>query len=346
MPTTTRTPTKTGPIVRLAGLLLALPIAGCLEREETIEITKDGSVQVRHVVRGDAGDFDGGEARYPTEAPFVSKRQDRMDDHGRPAVTVTSSAEFAKVEDMPKHFGKADDTNISEAMQFDTRLKTWTADNQLWRRFERVYHARNWASYRVAYRKAFGPIEAHMKNADQIWQQPLGERIRVVRALSDYESSKWQLWLESAVRAVVTDQDVETQVLILQNELDTYFSKQIDHRAIAMALSKDLGELEAVGVKVTQDLQALVRTQCQAHLGLDAQGLDSIKRRMALAQHGFEVSHDLEDEKFVVRLKLPGDLITHNAAKVHQGYLVWEFEGRDLRDREHHLVAVTREKQR
>lgn len=331
---------------QLACLLLALSLAGCLEREETIEIANDGSVRVRHVVRGDAGDFDSGDARYPDTVPFRAKRENRTSDRGRSEVTVTSGARFARVEDMPKHFGKAGDTKASEALQFDTRLKVWTADGQQYRRFERVYKARNWADYRVAYRKAFDPIEAHIKNADEIWRQPLGERIRVVRALADYESSKWQLWLERAARAVIPDRDIEMQILILRGKIDTYFAKEVDYATIAKELSKGLVELEAVGVEVIRELEALVRSQCREQLGLDDEHLDAIKRHMALAQHGFEVSHDLEDERFIVRLKLPGELITHNAAKVHRGYLVWEFDGRDLRDREHRLLAVTSVKQR
>ena len=48
----------------------------------------------------------------------------------------------------------------------------------------------------------------------------------------------------------------------------------------------------------------------------------------------------LGDERFVVRVRLPGQVSVHNGDAVEEdGTIVWRFEGRDLWDREQVLVA-------
>ena len=157
---------------------IAALACGCLEREETLVIAADGSVRAQHVVDGDAGDFLSGAARYPQHAPFSTQRRDYVDRDGNAKVTVRATAEFARVEDMPTHYGPAGDGLAAEAVQLLSEFTTWERDGRRFYRFERRYQPRAWADYRVFYRRAFDPIDHHIKRADEIWRQPLSERIR------------------------------------------------------------------------------------------------------------------------------------------------------------------------
>ena len=53
-------------------------------------------------------------------------------------------------------------------------------------------------------------------------------------------------------------------------------------------------------------------------------------------------TEDLSDEHWEVRVRMPGEVIAHNADKVENGELVWEFPALAIQDRDHKLKATSR----
>ena len=56
-------------------------------------------------------------------------------------------------------------------------------------------------------------------------------------------------------------------------------------------------------------------------LALDDEQFATFERQLELLQHGFEVSRDLEDENFTVKLKLPGRVLGHNGIGIEKGLM-------------------------
>ncbi|MEM7203410.1 MAG: hypothetical protein AAF628_24315 [Planctomycetota bacterium] len=317
------------------------PLTGCLDREEDLTISPAGEVHVVHRITGDQADLDAGAARYPTHAPFSVQREAHVDRDGRRKVTLRSTATFRSVDALPEHFGPARDPRAAGALRQQSRLRQWVADGKRYYRFERVYRPRAWADYAVFYRRAFDPVREHIDNADAIWRQPLGERVRVVRALCSYERMKLQQWVAAGLHDALPGGAAELAALQLRAAIANYFDRVVDDHRLASSLTERLDELDRLCAKIQTDVEDLVARYCRDQLGFDQGALAALQRHLQRSQHDFAVSQDLEDEHFVVRLELPGDLVAHNGDRVVDGHVVWEFDGRDLRDRSHRLLAIS-----
>ncbi|MFQ5430862.1 MAG: hypothetical protein ACE5E1_11185, partial [Phycisphaerae bacterium] len=59
----------------------------------------------------------------------------------------------------------------------------------------------------------------------------------------------------------------------------------------------------------------------------------------------YEITDELGAHRFRIKIKMPGEVIAHNADHWHEkdeGYLVWEFNGDAFRDRSFALMVTSR----
>ncbi len=59
-------------------------------------------------------------------------------------------------------------------------------------------------------------------------------------------------------------------------------------------------------------------------------------------QRRHEITHDLSDERFTVRVEMPGTIVGHNADGANGNVVTWTFEGTMLRDRDVDLMVTSR----
>ena len=54
------------------------------------------------------------------------------------------------------------------------------------------------------------------------------------------------------------------------------------------------------------------------------------------------VTEDLSDERWDIRVKLPGEVVAHNGERIEKGMVIWEFPANMLQDRDHVLMVTSR----
>lgn len=182
------------PVLALA-LALAGTCAGCLEREETITVRADGSLEVVHRVRGGAADLDGGAARYPTGGPFAVTRRTVTRDDGRPEEVVEARAVFAAAGDVPRTFG---DGRLGVALERRTEVEVRPEAGGTLCTFERSYGARAWADFQRLHERVFDEgVRALLSEASKgLDGWSADERGQVFGALVAWERGKAQLWAD------------------------------------------------------------------------------------------------------------------------------------------------------
>lgn len=337
-------------MMRLRGLpallLGALLLSGCLEREEAVTITPDGALEVVHTIRGDAGDLDAGAARYPTVGPWEARREVRRRDDGQEEHVLVARARFASAAEVPTHFG-APGEPAGSLLAVTTRLEVVGEAGATRYVFARTYGAREWGDYRVLHAHAFdGQVRALLAPEKGGFDAlSPAEQDRLLEAVIDWERGKAQRWAEQALGLAAPDRaDAPLARLAAQDAVSAFFARELPvERAralldLARAEPARLeGELRALQARHDAEVSEALRRA----LGLGPHQAARLRDALAAERRAFEVTEDLGDERFVVRLRLPGRVERHDADAVEDGALVWRFSGEELRDREVTLLATS-----
>ncbi len=325
----------------VASLLLPLTLSGCLERQETITVRPDGSLEVVHVIRGDAADLDGGAARYPSGPPFEVERSTRVKEDGKEEHVLSARAVFPHAAAVPDRFGDGDAT----ALHLDTRLERTAEAGGTRYTFARTYAPREWADYRFFHARAFpDEVKALLQRPGGLDALAPEERRRVLGAVVAYERLKAQRWSDAALREAAPGGPSPAHRLAVREAVAAFFARELPIEAVESLLDlarRAPGELATrsreLQARHDQEVTAVAATVA----GLTPEQQAAFAQAVGRERRAFEVSEDLGDERFVVRLRLPGRVLAHNADAVEDGALVWRFSGEDLRERRHDLLATS-----
>ncbi len=311
----------------LAGLLLGL--TGCLDRVETITVRKDGSLHIRHGFDASGGDLDNGAARKPDSKPWTARRRTYKNDNGDVHHVLDAEAVFASAADVPDDFGDP----TGRGLRFSTKLTVMKAGEATRYRFERRYLARKWADNEFYIDHGF-PEELRnvVRNGDGLDELSKDQRKELVAGLIRAEIMQKQDW---AMRAA--GMDVEDR-LALRAEVAAYYARAVRRERVLAALDGD-EDFDDLTEKIHVGLRAALARKAHDRRGETYAA--KMLARFDKERHDFDVTHDLGDETFVIRLKLPGRIVAHNANRIEDGRLVWELHGKEMRDRDNVLLAVS-----
>lgn len=331
---------------RWPALLCALLLAGCLEREEAVTVTPDGALEVVHTIRGDAGDLDGGAARYPTAGPWEARREVRPRDDGKEEHVLVARARFASAAEVPTHFGAPGEPE-GAPLQMTTRLAVVAEPGATRYVFARTYGARAWGDYRVLHARAFDQQVRALLAPERGGFDALSgaEQDRVFQAVIEWERGKARRWTEQALRAAAPDRaEAPLARLAAQDAVGAFFARELPverARALFDLARADPARLEGElrGLQARHDHE--VSEALRRALALGPEQATRLREALEAERRTFEVTEDLGDERFVVRLRLPGRVERHDADAVEDGALVWRFTGEELRDREVTLLATS-----
>lgn len=332
--------------VRLVVAATGAVLLGCLSREETIEIRPDGSVTVRHEIRGDKGDMDGGAARLPGP-PFQLQRSTVKKDDGKTEELLIARASFAKVADIPQSFSRPGDPFPERALRFTTTLDMRQEGEFTYYRFERRYTPRHWADYGAFLRRAFPKeIEELVSDTDRLAQAPTEKKREVVEAFLLFERLKLQHQTERATASLAKGrQPTDAQLAILAAVRD-YFEHQVSVNDLVELLWETEPKILQATSRIAAGARKVVVDRATREFGLDEAGRKRLEKNLAAEEQDLDVSRDLEDEGFTVRVRMPGDLIGHNGDKALADEVTFRFNGEDLRDRDVVLVATSKLRRR
>ena len=325
-------------------LLLPLALTGCMEREETLDVLRDGGVLVTHVLRGDVPDFeaDHGDA-LPAGAPWTLTQSDRTHPDGRVERTLEARAKFAAVEALPTSFGGADDpaplrwaTTLAVEALPDGRRR-WT--------LERRYAPRIWAWRALVERRAF-PDDLRQALARKPEDGPLPEALvaRALGALLAVERAEVLEHLEAALTAAAGRAALGPAArLEARTALAAWFDATWTVEAVSPALAAGPEALRALDARFRAETAARAATaagDALARAGM-APAADP-RAAFEAARRTLDATEDLRDEALVLRVRMPAPVVAHDADALEDDgrTVVLRFRGEDLCDREQVLRVV------
>ena len=325
--------------------LLILPClsAACLERKETITVARDGSVRIEAQFEGNRQDFRIRDA-LPTQAAgwHVTKTVSKNGKDERQKLLATRRFEAGA--HLPATFASDDDPNADLSLHFPTELTTERRPDGLYFHFRRTYSPRRWA-YIDYWQNRFLDDDIKKLGVKPSEELTTEERVTLFKAFAGLEAFRLlefsrdaigeslpgfpqHQWLAARDAALAVYRDLDYEALVQEyeqmsvEERDQRFGvqserlRQLSEDAFIESLATD-ANLNAAAIQRFADARARADTEYQI--------------TSQVGGHGFQVT-----------VRLPGDVVAHNADKIEDGAAIWEFEGTAFRDRPHVLMVTSR----
>ncbi|GJQ29279.1 MAG: hypothetical protein HBSAPP03_11630 [Phycisphaerae bacterium] len=321
---------------------MGLYLGGCLDRIETITVHQDTSADVVSIFKGDAADMNAGDA-LPT-AGRVWRLEETATKHPDGGVKVerVARASIPAGGVIPGTYA-ADAATAAVALRFPSELTTEVRGDGVYYHFSRVYEGRTDAAYTRTKRslerdKAMRAlIEADVETLTR------DDRTKLLDAFRRMELEKHAQYVAAGARALESlPQDtglrVAAAVVNAGHDFDT--SRALDLLEAPETEARN-SEIERLAVSFEQTLRDAVTN------AIERESLTAKDRAVFLAAYEDErrrreITEDLMDERWEVRLVLPGTVVAHNADAVEAGgVLVWKFDGASLMDVDKEVRATS-----
>jgi len=326
------------------GITLLLATTSCLEREEEIRVEADGSVSVVHTIRGQGADIDGGEAALPCGPVYSCTRSVEGAGTEDEKTIVVARARFAGIADLPDRFEGPGVEHPEASLRFPTELRILEESDGRHFILVRRYLPREWARFQFHHRRAFPEEVLELLGRGPFEELSGDERRTVLEAVARYERGKNEEWLRDAIRAAIPD-EVDHPIAFHAGRvaLEAFFAANASPERLEALLAMSAEEIERAGRALEDSLAVSLGDAVIDALPaeLAAPTRERFLATYAGARRATHVSEDLEDESFVVRIRLPGRVVAHNADALEEGFAVWRFDGKDLRDREQRIELHT-----
>jgi hypothetical protein len=319
---------------RLALLLVPLTLAGCLEREERVRVLPTGALEITHTLKGDPGDFDAtrGDA-LPSGTPWLVRDEDVTKEDGRVVRVRRASATFGSAKEVPTTFGDA------AALRFTTSLSVERLDGGRVRyTLERRYAPRAWA-WRARLEKLAIPDDLRAALGEKR-DGPLPDDLlrRVIDAALTLKRDEARAHLDAALTAIAPAVDPAAR-LRARAAFDAAYAEAWQVDALLPAV-KEPAAMPALEARFRDETARAAGRAAALALGADVEA--AARAAFEAERRVLEVSEDLRDESFVVRVELPVGVTSHDGEALEDGgrTAVFRFKGEDLCDREHVLRVV------
>lgn len=329
--------------------LLVLFIAACVERKEHLTIQPGGVVLYQAKFAADSlEELETGDAAPRAQGGWLVQRGQSEDEDGKVTHTLVAEKAFGPRQALPAHFASKSDPNADLYLQFPTTLAVERRADGEYYHFSRVYSARPWAAIEALEERL---LKAPLADLDGIkpedWTPE--QRKMVVQALANFEIEKMLVFARHAFKHVAPDAPPDGWLALRTHVLDCL--ADVDYHVLAELLKPVENPLEqeafdnamkAETAEFQEKMRAHFKEAARTVAGFNATQaryfLDELDRR----RFAFEVTQDLGDEKFEIRVEMPGTIIATNADSIEGSTAKWEFDGQIIRDRELELLVTSR----
>lgn len=336
-------------VLVVGGLILSLT-GGCLERKETIRVDRRGDVSMRVEITGDPGDFGPGDALPDKRYGWDCNEETQRDPDGKESLRRTAIREFKAGEPLPASFLDERDPQYDAALRFPTEVKVEKRKDGTYYHFKRTYAPRVDARYSI-YKELMKPqIDAveqfSGRDPADLTEE---ERSQLVGVLRTSEALKRGEYIAVAAEALA-DEWPQDYGLRLRKALMDHYEKVDAQRLLDMLAApgsperdraiNEFGEDLVGGGRdaLYKELQKLGASKGQIEKFFEAHDAEDARRA---------VTEDVADERWEVRVELPGEIVAHNATNTEttqdrSAAVIWVFTGKALYDREHVLMVTSR----
>lgn len=327
-------------IAAVAGAAWLLLLSGCLERKESVRVDRDGGVALRVEMTGDLGDFTGGDSLPSEECGWRVSEETREKEDGGQERRLVATLDVHPGEPLPESFATDGDPARSVALRFPTTVKVERRRDGTYYHFKRTYKARQFARYN------FFP----KGQSDEPWagKDPAELNDDDRRALLTRLRAEQSLKMCEFVRAgadALHEEWPQDHGLVLRRELLDYFDRLELDPLLALLSQEQSPERDAEVNRLGEEMLAGVRHVLDDTL--DRLEVPRPQREKFMNAYETEqtrrgITEDLMDERWAVDVRLPGDIVAHNADRIEDGAAIWEFDAQKLMDRDVELMVTSR----
>lgn len=319
--------------------------AGCIKRTERITIFDDGRVKVNLDYEGKPEHMRGPDAMPSAKSGWAvteTTRKDNGDDEER--LVLLAERTFEPGADLPQSYAAWDDPNAAIYTRFPTTLTIEHRDDGVYLHFRRVYTARPWA-YVEYWENAIiddGVKKLAEKPAEELTSE---ERSKLLVAFATVEAARHFEHARVALRDC--DPGLAQDYWLKAREAIEKSYKSVDFNRIAeeyASLPKEEQEqrFAAESEQVHRNAHLALERSLKKDAGYDTARLDKFNRAFDRAKQAYEITGALGSHGFDIGVKMPGEVVAHNADKDEDGWLTWEFSGESFRDRDQELMVTSR----
>jgi len=328
------------------GLRLALGCAvllgGCLEREETIRVSRDGSVDMKVVIVGDPEDFATGDALPDQRTGWRVQEELRTKDDGKEELERIAEQRFRAGEPLPDSYADPRGPNYDTALRFPTTLAIERRPDGTYYHFRRVYEGRPNARY-VHYQQLFDEKLKQFagKPPETLTDE---ERRDFVGLLRTVESLKRAEYVAAGAAALEEQWPQHYGLLLRQALLDHFARSDMEPLLSLLAQPQSAerdAEIDRLGREFLGGIPTVLTNQLKL-LRVPPAEVEAFFAAMEEEEARRAVTEDLSDEKWEVHVVMPGEIVAHNATAVDGRVATWLFDGRALMDRDQVLMITSR----
>lgn len=359
--------TRNRAIIFAAPALLGLTaLAGCVLREEKIQIAKDGSAVVELEISGTPAELANADA-LPSAKSGWAVQQRIEQDKDEEKLFLTTERSFAPGETWPSTFAAPSDPDGDLSLAFPTELRVEDRPDGVYYFFHRVYTPRNWA-YVQYWQDVFFDEEVQKLGEKPVEELTREERRSIIQAFASFEAFKQAEFARTALAECAPDLSMTDRLAARQALLDVYknygllarslrlniFDKEdepvyaiMDRCSFSTEQARDAC-YDAEASRLLKEAHSAVTAKLRGDLGFKPGQVARYERAFDRARRRYEITNQLGGQHFEVTVELPGEVIAHDGddasfdeAEGMSG-VVWRFEGNAFRDRTHELTVVSR----
>ncbi len=324
---------------------LAMLLAGCLERKETIRVHPDGAADVRLEFRGDVGDFSGGDA-LPSEESGWNVTSENLKSENKEERVLRADRTVKAGEDLPDSYAVSGDPEHEAALRFPGHVRVEKREDGTYYHFFREYQSREHQRFEHA-KKLLGAEEKLGGLEGDPAEMSDEQRATLLELLRGLEAHKRSEFVMAAARSI--EEWPQDYALRLRAALLDEFDRAPLEPLLALLSQEQSGARDERIDDIANDLFKDVDQRLDAELtelGVSRQQREKFEAAMDLQEARRAATEDIGDERFEVRIELPGEVILHNGKLSDDGFVTWEFDGQALYDRSELLMATSRVERR
>lgn len=328
--------------IRLIAVLALALVAGCLDREETIEIAPDGSCTLRVQAKGDPNDVRNGDALPSAAGGWKVQENSTRDAEGKETLTLTAGLTVPAGAPLPASYAPAGDPTEALALSFPTTVEIDPRPEGTYYHFRRVYRGREWRAIEY-HRERLLETDEMKKIAEQDpGKCTPAERAALVRALIDFARSEASTYLHLAAADMKPALPQPAFLDALRAALAPLERPSLSTRATDLLSREASDEIVALAVQLQQEMKIAVEDSLR-NSEVPESAVRAFVERCEFHHRRRDIASDLGDENWTVTVDLPGRIVGHNsldaAGASNGGRVTWKFGGKALFDRDVVLMA-------
>ena len=335
------------PPAAVASCVVAL--SACVERKEHLTIYPDGAVLYQITHRSESmDDLYNGDAVPRIAGGWIARQEIQKDNEGKETISLIAEAQFAPRAKLPANFAMRGEGDADLYLQFPTTVTVEQRPDGWYYHFARTYPARSYAQIEMLRDRLVQQPLSDLKSLEPKDWTP-AERIKVVRALANFETEKLLTFARSAYVKAAPGAPQDGWLAVRRYVHDCL--EQTDYESLAKLLeprvAEDQVQSQEAMIQVESDkFHALLSEHLQEGLRTLA-GLDGSQTSLVMAEYdrckrAFDVTEDLGDDKFEIKVDMPGVIVESNADSTDGQSATWSFDGQIIRDREIELLVTSR----